>query len=257
MSPRSLQRPIAAAVALVFLVTSSGCATNPDGSFKKNADGSFVVDDKAKGALIGAAAGCALGSASGAGCAKGAVVGAVAGFLIGWYFESKKIASAEEVNKQYSAAATTKTALPVKKGAAPAPVKSVVASAPPRNDVVPASFSTQIKESAPDASGQKEVQLTSNTDMIGYGDKVPEVQQKYAIYDENNKLVEEKTEKVAAVDGAGRYQSTSKFKLPADAKGKNYTVKTALVSNNKTYKENSYKVAFADDGRFIVLAMAN
>lgn len=240
MSPRSLQRPIAAAVALVFLATSTGCATNPDGSFKKNADGTFVVDDKAKGALIGAAAGCALGSATGAGCAKGAVVGAVAGFLIGWYFESKKIASAQQVNKEYAAVKSKKDRVEV-----------------PKNDVVPASFKTEVKQAPPDASGQKEVQITSNTDMIGYGDKVPEVQQKYAIYDENNKLVEEKTEKVAAVDGAGRYQSNSKFKLPAEAKGKNYTVKTALVSNNKTYKENSYKVAFADDGRVIVLAMAN
>jgi len=93
--------------------------------------------------------------------------------------------------------------------------------------------------------------------MIGYGGKVPEVKQKYAIYDENNKLVEEKTEKVAAVDGAGRYQSSSKFKMPASAKGKTYTVKTALVSNDKTYKESSYKVAFGDDGHFVVLAMAN
>lgn len=258
MNPSCLRRPIAAAVALAFLAVSSGCATNPDGSFKKNADGTFVVDDKAKGALIGAAAGCAVGSATGAGCAKGAVVGAVAGFLIGWYFESKKIASATEVNKQYVAeAAASKKAPPPKKGAAPTQVKTDVATSPPRNDVVPASFSTKVTTAAPDASGQKEVQLTSNTDMIGYGDKVPEVQQKYAIYDENNKLVEEKTEKLAAVDGAGRYQSTSKFKLPADAKGKNYTVKTSLVSNNKTYKENSYKVAFADDGRFVVLAMAN
>jgi hypothetical protein len=231
-----IQRPIAAAVALVFLVTSSGCATNPDGSFKKNADGSFVVDKKAQGALIGAAAGCALGSATGAGCAQGAVVGAIAGFLISWYFESKKVASAQEVNKEYATAKTV---------------------APPRNDVVPASFSTKVSEAKPDASGQKEVQLTSNTDLIGYGDKVPQVQQKYAIYDENNKLIEEKTEKLAAVDGAGRYQSTSKFKLPAEAKGKKYTVKTSLVANNKTYKESSYKVAFADDGHMIMLAMAN
>lgn len=240
MSPRTLHRPIAAAVALAVLVVSSGCATNPDGSFKKNADGTYVVDDKAKGALIGAAAGCALGSATGAGCAKGAVVGAVAGFLIGWYFESKKIASAQEVNKEYASVKNKKDRIE-----------------PPKKDVIPASFSTKVTEAPPDESGQKEIKLTSNTDMIGYGDKVPDVQQKYTLYDENNKVLEEKTEKVAAVDGAGRYQSTSKFKLPAEAKGKNYTVKTALVSNNKTYKENSYKVAFTDDGRLTLLAMAN
>jgi hypothetical protein len=51
---------------------------------------------------------------------------------------------------------------------------------------------------------------------------------------------------MAAVDGAGRYQTSSKFKLPADAKGKNYTVKTTLVSNDKTYKENTYKVSMLD-----------
>lgn len=162
------------------------------------------------------------------------MVGAVAGFLIGWYFESKKVADAKVVNNRYT------------KGK----------SKPPKNDIVPAAFTTKVTEAPADASGQKEVQITSNTDLIGYGDKVPEVQQKYAIYDENNKLVDEKTEKLAAVDGAGRYQSTSKFKLPADAKDKKYTVKTTLVSNKKTYKENSYKVAFADDGQVIVLALA-
>ena len=60
-----------------------------------------------------------------------------------------------------------------------------------------------------------------------------------------------------AVDGAGRYETNSKFKLPASAKGKTYTVKTELASNGKTYKQNSYKVAFVDDGQMIVLAMAS
>lgn len=218
------RRPIAAAVALALL--TAGCATNPDGT--------MVMDDKAKGALFGAAAGCALAAATGQDCAKGAVIGAVAGFLVSWYFESKKLADANVVNKEYT------------KGK----VK------PPKDDVVPAAFTTQVAESPASADGQKEVKITSNTDLIGYGDKVPDVQQKYAIYDEKNKLVEEKTEKLAAVDGAGRYQSTSKFKLPAEAKGKKYTVKTSLVSNKKTYKENSYKVAFGNDGQVILMAMA-
>ena len=233
----TIRRPIATAVALGLI---SGCAMNPDGSFKKNEDGSFVVDEKAKGAMIGAAAGCALGAAAkgSQGCLQGAVIGAVAGFLISWYFESKKIAEGKVVNQEYAKA------------------KSNDMPKPPKNDVVPAKFTTQVKDAPPDTSGQKEVKITSNTDLIGYGDKVPEVQQKYAIYDEKNKLVEEKTEKLAAVDGAGRYESTSKFKLPAEAKGKNYTVKTELVSNGKSYKQNSYKIAFADDGHVIVLAMA-
>ena len=235
MSPRNLQRPIATAVAFAFLATSSGCVTNADGSFKKNADGTFIIDEKAKSALIGAAAGCAMGAATSGDCAKGAVIGAVAGLLIGWYFESKKIASAQTVNKEYVTA------------------KKIT---PPKKDIVPASFTSNVVSAQADASGQKEVQITSNTDLIGYGDKVPEVQQKYAIYDENNKRVEEKTEKLAAVDGAGRYTSKSKFKLPANAKGNTYTVKTTLVSNNTNYNTNTYKVAFVDDGHLMVLAAA-
>ncbi len=231
----AVRTPIAAAIALAVI---TGCATNPDGSFKKGKDGSFIMDDKAKGALMGAAAGCALGAATGGDCVKGAVVGAIAGFIISWYFESKKLAEAKVVNQEYAQA------------------KAKDAPKPPKNDVIPAKFTTQVKEAAPDSQGQKEVQITSNTDLIGYGDKVPAVTQKYAIYDENNKLVEEKTEKVAAVDGAGRYETSSKFKLPAQAKGKTYTVKTELASNGKTYKQNSYKVAFADDGHMMVLAMA-
>jgi outer membrane lipoprotein SlyB len=219
-------RRSAAALASVIFVTA--CATNPDGSTR--------MDDRATGALIGAAAGCAVGAAvnGGKGCLVGAAAGAAVGFLIGWYFESKKIASANDVNAEYKK----------KKG-------QVV----PKDDVKPAKFDTVVKPGVPEKDGQREVQVTSNTDLIGYGDKAPEVTQKYAIYDENNKLVEEKSERVAAVDGAGRYQTDSKFKLPASAKGKKYTVKTSLVANNQTYKENSYKVSVLDDG--FMIAMAN
>lgn len=226
------RHPIAA-IALSLL--SVGCATNPDGSLKTNPDGTYVLDEKAKGALLGAVAGCALAAASDKDCAKGAVIGAVAGFLISWYFESKKIADAALVNSQYAKGKGT--------------IK------PPRNEIIPVSFVSQVAESPPGSDGQKEVKITSNTDLIGYGDRVPDMQQKYAIYDEENKLVEEKTEKLTAVDGAGRYQTNSKFKLPADAKGKKYTVKTTLTSNAKTYKENSYKIAYADDGKLTLLAM--
>ena len=219
-------RRSAAALASVIFVTA--CATNPDGSTR--------MDDRATGALIGAAAGCAVGAAvnGGKGCLVGAAAGAAVGFLIGWYFESKKIASANDVNAEYKK----------KKG-------QVV----PKDDVKPAKFDTVVKPGVPEKDGQREVQVTSNTDLIGYGDKAPEVTQKYAIYDETNTLVEEKSERGAAVDGAGRYQTDSKFKLPASAKGKKYTVKTSLVANNQTYKENSYKVSVLDDG--FMIAMAN
>lgn len=228
----AIKSPVALALAGAFL--STACVTNPDGSYS--------LDNRAVGALIGAGVGCAAGAAirgDAKGCAVGAAAGALAGFLIGWYFESKKVAEASVVNAEYERQA---------KG------KSKSAMAVPKNDIVPARFETQVKTGTPDASGQKEVQVTSNTDLVGYGDKVPEVQQKYALYDENNNLVEEKSEKVAAVDGAGRYQTSGKFKLPADAKDKNYTVKTTLLANGKAYKENSYKVT-AVDGRWLLAAL--
>ena len=182
---------------------------------------------------MGAVAGCAIGAATSGDCAKGAIIGAVAGFLISWYFESQKLESAQTVNKEYAKAKNKN-------------------SRPPKNDVVPVTFTSKLEEEKPDASGRKEVKITSNTDLIGYGDKVPDVQQKYAIYDQNNKLVEEKTEKITSVDGAGRYQTSSKFKIAANAK--DYTVKTQLISNNKMYKENSYKVSFSDDGNLTLMA---
>lgn len=225
------KRLIASATILSVLVTA--CATNPDGSLKTNKDGSYQMDDRAKGAMIGAAAGCAIGSVTGRGCVGGAVVGAAVGFLIGWYFESKKVASAEQVNKEYKS-----------KG------KKI-----PKDEIKPVAFNSNIKSSPPSASGEKEVQITANTDLVGYGDKVPELKQQYAIYDEKNELVETKTEKIAAVDGAGRYQTESKFKLPASAKGKKYRVETTLIADNKEVKSNKYQVSFLDDGRFLVASL--
>ena len=229
----NIKRPLAASIAAIFLL--SACATNPDGSFK--------MDEKATGALIGAAAGCAIGAAAkGAqGCVVGAAVGAAAGYLVGWYFESKKLADAQQVNNDYERQIKTGGKGKVER--------------PPKNDVIPAKFETKVNSAPPDNSGQKEIHVTSNTDLVGYGDKVPVVEQKYAIYDEKNNLVEEKTEKVTAVDGAGRYQTNSKFKLPAEAKGKKYTVKTTLVADNKTYKENAYKVTALDGQTLLVAAL--
>lgn len=235
MTLPTVLRPAAAALAAIFL--ASACATNPDGSLK--------LDERAGGALIGAATGCAVGGlvkGNAKGCAVGAAVGAAAGFLVGWYFESKKLADARQVNAEYEKQSKAKG--------------KNKAEAPPRKAIVPASFDSTVHSTPADAAGQREVQVTSNTDLIGYGDKVPEVQQKYALYDENDKLVEEKTEKLASVDGAGRYQTQSKFKLPAEAKGKQYTVKTSLVANDKTYKENSYKVSLRS-GSPVMLAAAD
>ena len=79
MTSKAIQRPIAMAMASVFIL-SACVTTNPDGSTK--------LDDKASAALIGAAAGCAVGVAAskngGKGCLVGAAVGA-AGFAVWKY----------------------------------------------------------------------------------------------------------------------------------------------------------------------------
>lgn len=201
----------------------AGCVTNPDGSKR--------LDDRATGALLGAVAGCALASATDNNCAKGAVIGAAAGLLVGWYFESKKIADAAQVNRQYQAHHV----------------------AIPQKEIRPAAFVSHVQTTPPDSDGNREVQVTSNTDLIGYGDKVPVVEQKYAIYDEKNTLLDSKSEKLASVDGAGRYQTKSSFKVP---KGKKVRVETTLVTDNKTYKKTSYTVS-SIEGRPVLLADLN
>lgn len=221
MSLKSHQkRGQTAAVAGVFLL--SACVTNPDGTTR--------FDDRATGALIGAAAGCALARITGKDCAAGAALGAVAGLLVGWHFESKKVAGAQRVNAEYKAKGT----------------------AIPKKAIVPVAFKSRVKQGAPAADGTKEVQVTSNSDLIGYGDKAPVVQEKYALYDENDKLLDEKTETVAAVDGAGRYETTSKFTLPADSAGKDYTIRTVQIVDGKPGPANTYKVSSAGDLDLIV-----
>ena len=199
----------------IAAILATGCVTNPDGT--------VTLSDKAKSAIIGAAAGCAIASAAGKECAKGAAVGAAAGLLIGWYFESRKVASAQQINKEYSD-----------------PKRKIQ---PPKNAIVPAAFTSTVSENK-NAAGEKDVEITSNTDLIGYGSKPPAVEQRYAVYDERNNLVETKTEKIAAVDSAGRYETKSKFKIPKDAQGKKYTVKTELVADGKPYQQNSYEISF-------------
>jgi hypothetical protein len=201
----------------------TACVTNPDGSKR--------LDDRATGALLGAVAGCAIASATDDNCAKGAAIGAAAGFLLGWYFESKKIADAKEINRMYE-------------------VNHVKI---PQKEVKPAAFMSRIETSPPGDDGSREIQVTSNTDLIGYGDKVPVVEQKYALYDEKNKLLDSKSEKLASVDGAGRYQTKSKFKVP---NGKNYRVETTLVADNKTYKKNSYMVSSIEGHPVLVASLS-
>ena len=69
-----LKRPVALAATFLVLATASGCAKNADGTLAKDEKGNYVIDEKAKSALVGAAVGCAVGAAADVGCGKGAVV---------------------------------------------------------------------------------------------------------------------------------------------------------------------------------------
>jgi hypothetical protein len=208
----TIQKPIALALAASLL---TACATNPDGSVR--------MDNRASGALVGALAGCGIARLTGGDCAKGAVVGGLVGFLVGWHFESKKTADAGATNKKYAK-------------------KQKI----PKNEIKPVAFSSQISQKRAD-DGEKEIEVTSNTDLIGYGDKVPDVKQRYAIYDEKNQLVEEKTERLTAVDGAGSYQTKSSFKAPAEAKGKKYRMETTLMVDDKNYQKKNYTISWAPE----------
>ena len=192
----------------------SACATNPDGTMR--------LDNRAAGALLGAAAGCGVASLIGSSkdCAKGAAAGAIAGLLIGWHFESKRIASAEQVNREYAA-------------------KRKIS----KDSIEPVAFETTVRKTATSPQGERNVEVTSNTDLVGYGDRTPDLQQRYAIYDENNQVVETKTETIAA-EGAGRYQTTSSFTLPAEASGKRYKVESTLIADGKQVKSNKYTVTW-------------
>ena len=227
--------PLALALALAVLAAAfAGCA----GNSTQNADGSSAEsnsqDTKAALVDIGADIGCGIASVINKDCAKGARVGArVADKVVSWVFRSLKIADGNTVNKEYE------------------DKKLKVA----KDDVKPMAFTSEIKhadavdpKASRTAAEQTQIKVTSNTDLVGYGDKVPAVSQRYALYDENNKLVSTQTEKLAAVDGAGRYETEATIKVPKAKGKKKYRVETTLVVDGKDYKKNSYNLTRFDDG---------
>lgn len=233
------------------------------GTPAKNADGTPAEDTgdtKSAFKSVGADIGCGIASILNKDCAKGARTGAkVADKVISWVFRSLKIADGKTVNKEYEAKKATVSKTDIQPMSFTSKVETTDSAPPP--PVAPAGSTTtetasEHKEQAPASKpvapvATSEVKITSNTDLVGYGDKVPVVTQKYALYDEKNKLVSTQTEKLAAVDGAGRYETEAKVKIPKTAKGKGakqYRVETTLLVNGKEYKKNSYDVAMFDDG---------
>jgi len=219
---------------LVAILLVAGCAGGKAGDGE--AGGDSATDTKTALTDIGADIGCGVATLIGKDCARGAEVGLnVMDKFVSWVFRSLKIADAKTVNSEYKA-----RQIPVA-----------------QKDVAPMAFTTnvQTKEIATEEGGAKkkapqttEVRVTSTSDLVGYGDKVPTVTQHYALYDEKNKLVSSKTERVAAVDGAGRYETDARFKVANPTGKKQYRVETTLVVDGKSYKKNTYKVAIDSQG---------
>lgn len=202
--------------------------------------------------LWGAASLLAVISEAGAGTVDaavkvvGKVVGKEAKFLalglagltvfLGWRFWARKVADGQQVNAAYE---KVMAGTPAGRKRRPKGLKSV-----PRNGIVPASFEPRIARGKPDAkTREREIRVSATTDLIGYGNRVPEVRQKYVLFDERNQLVEEVVEKVKVVDGAGTYETEATFNAPAQTLEKRYTLKTSLLVEGQVAHENRFVIS--------------
>lgn len=247
MTPYRLQRFAGQFTLSALALALAACASAPSQTAEGSSNESSAQDTKAALVDVGADIGCGIASMINKDCAKGARVGArVADKVVSWVFRSLKIADGKTVNKEYED-------------------KKVKVA---KDDVKPMAFNSNIQQAdAADpkasrtAAEQTQIKVTSNTDLVGYGDKVPVVTQRYALYDENNKLVSTQTEKLAAVDGAGRYETEATIKVPKAKGKKKYRVETTLVVDGKDYKKNAYQLSYRGDGAaafaFAVILHAN
>jgi hypothetical protein len=247
-----IPRQLAIACCALFLAScSSTPAQNADGS---EAESNGASDTKSAIKSVGADIGCGIASVLNKDCAKGARTGArVADKVVSWVFRSLKIADGKTVNKEYEAKKAKVSKTEIQPMAFTSKVETAdVPAAPAPSPAKPGAETTKEQISTPASTvASNEVKITSNTDLVGYGDKVPVVTQKYALYDEKNKLVSTQTEKLASVDGAGRYETEAKVKIPKTKKGKgakSYRVETTLMVDGKEYKKNSYNIALLADG---------
>ena len=155
------------------------------GSPAKNADGTPAEDTgdtKSAFKSVGADIGCGIASILNKDCAKGARTGAkVADKVISWVFRSLKIADGKTVNKEYEAKKATVSKTEIQPMAFTSRIETTD-SAPPPHAAPASSTSTETtSESKTQAPASKpvapiatsEVKITSNTDLVGYGDKVP------------------------------------------------------------------------------------
>lgn len=246
VSQHSLPRLlIITACAVILTACGSTPAKTGDG---EAAESSSAGDTKSGLMSVGADIGCGIASILKKDCAKGAAVGSrIVDKAISWVFKSLKIADGKTVNKEYEAKKEKVSKTEVKPMAFTTHIQTTD-SAPLAPESKSKSKAQTSAPSARPAEASSEIKVTSSTDLVGYGDKVPVVTQRYALYDEKNKLISSQTEKVAAVDGAGRYETEAKVKIPKSNANKHYRVETTLVVDGKDYKKNAYKVSAHDNG---------
>lgn len=260
----SLSRFAVLAFCALFLAACAGSASKSDQAEATEAtEPETTAAEGTKSALmsVGADIGCGIATLIKKDCAKGAAIGSkVVDKAVSWVFRSLKIADGKTVNKEYEARNIAVSKTEVKPMAFETRIQSADEVKPAEQGKAQTQGQTQAQAQA-QTQGQAqaqstEIKVTSNTDLVGYGDKVPVVTQKYALYDENNKLVSTQTEKVAAVDGAGRYETEAKVKIPKSKKIKQYRVESTLIVDGKEYKKNSYNVVMLDGGE-LTLAIAD
>ncbi len=211
-------KKIVIAVASVFL--ASGCATNTQG------------ENTGLGALIGAAAGCAAFELMGKKCLDGAIIGVAVGAVVGWNYESKKVATAETVNEEARKAGVSV----------------------PNNKIVLESYS--IAPTTNTVKAGDTVISQSDIKLIGRSNRAPDVTETLTLADPQGKEYKPQTAKVAAVDGAGRYTTTGRFKFPEGSQQGRYTVKSALSLDGNIVANKSYaiQVAYIDGSKIIQVA---
>lgn len=258
MTGKSISAPFRFSILAICVLTLAACAGKPPQSDENAAaepEPETTAAEGTKSALmsVGADIGCGIATLIKKDCAKGAAIGSkVVDKAVSWVFRSLKIADGKTVNKEYESRNIAVSKTEVKPMAFETRIqatddKPVEPAKPGEPAKTQADAQAQTQAQAKPQAQSTEIKVTSNTDLVGYGDKVPVVTQKYALYDEKNKLVSTQTEKVAAVDGAGRYETEAKIKIPKSKNVKQYRVESTLVVDGKEYKKNSYNVVMLDD----------
>lgn len=221
-------KKIAIVVASVFLIT--GCATTGQTGGKATSQQHNAVG----GAALGALAGCGIAVLLGAKCAEGAVVGAAIGAVAGWSYESKQVASAEEINSQ----------------ARHAGIKV------PSNKVVLQSYDVTSNTRTIQPGGV--VVSESNIKLMGHSDRPIKVEERLSLVNPEGKEGAPQVGKLTA-DGAGQYSSTGKFTIPKAFPQGKYAIKSELLLDDKvaSHKAFNVQVAYVEGKQIIHLAVAD